>query len=74
MSNLTPLLRHFPAVIHAFAYGSGVMHQPGLYDAQMPSIRPAVSTAAPMVDLIFAVEDARAWHRRVREGGSWSAL
>lgn len=30
---LASVLQHLPAVQHAFAYGSGVMHQPGLYSS-----------------------------------------
>lgn len=112
---LSQLLRSFPPVVHAFAYGSGVMHQPGLYpetagptgntgtagttpatvstpsatatpaartsaqappssmasSATTPTTSTTDSTAAsasathkgPMLDLVFAVPDARAWHR-----------
>ena len=56
------VLAHFPRIEHAFAYGSGVFDQPGLY----PDPR---ADARPLVDLIFAVEDPPAWHAQVREGG-----
>mmetsp|Transcript_31179 Transcript_31179/g.92999 ORF Transcript_31179/g.92999 Transcript_31179/m.92999 type:complete len:100 (+) Transcript_31179:257-556(+) len=52
--------RHFPPVAFAFAYGSGVMHQPGLYTSG------SSGDGQPMVDMIFAVEGAREWHKQVR--------
>lgn len=55
------ILRHFPPVQHAFAYGSGVFDQPDLYSAA-----DRASGAGPMVDFIFAVEDPAEWHRKVR--------
>lgn len=48
------LLGHFPEVKYAFAYGSGVFHQPKLYKR---------GDDAPMVDMIFAVDDCSSWHR-----------
>uniref|UniRef100_A0A7R9YWQ8 Phosphatidate cytidylyltransferase, mitochondrial n=1 Tax=Chlamydomonas euryale TaxID=1486919 RepID=A0A7R9YWQ8_9CHLO len=50
--------RHFPPVAFAFAYGSGVMHQPGLYTSG------SSGDGQPMVDMIFAVEGAREWHKQ----------
>jgi hypothetical protein len=81
------LQRHFPPVAHAFAYGSGVMHQPGLYaDAHGGSSSSSGSgtgastsgasgtRSGPMVDLIFAVDDVRQWHAANIElnGGHYS--
>jgi hypothetical protein len=54
------LLDRFPSVHHAFAYGSGVFKQPGLYSDN------AKQHEGPMVDLIFAVDDPVAWHKEVR--------
>lgn len=36
-SRIAAVLQHFPPVNFAFAYGSGVHHQPGLYDAAEPT-------------------------------------
>lgn len=47
--------RLLPPVAHAFAYGSGVFHQPDLYQG----------TARPMIDYILAVDDCHAWHSEV---------
>jgi hypothetical protein len=33
LKRFTSILNHLPAVQHAFAYGSGAFHQPGLYGA-----------------------------------------
>jgi translocator assembly and maintenance protein 41 len=53
MDNVDPagLLSAFPRAHYAFAYGSGVFPQPG-----------APSLAPPMLDVVFAVDDAEAWH------------
>jgi hypothetical protein len=71
-SMLVGMLRHFPAVKHAFAYGSGVLHQPGLYGQESAGASGSGSAAAlpssskgPMLDFIFAVEDPKAWHEQV---------
>lgn len=57
------ILNGFPDVKHAFAYGSGVFRQPGLY----PSGSGDDSRHnGPMIDLVFAVDDPVAWHREVR--------
>jgi translocator assembly and maintenance protein 41 len=45
------ILSHFPQVSFAFAYGSGVFEQ---RDQQQ---------TPPLIDLIFAVDDADTWHR-----------
>ena len=47
---------HFPVagIDHAFAYGSGVLPQPGLY--------PGGGSRAPMVDLLFVVREPVEWH------------
>jgi translocator assembly and maintenance protein 41 len=50
------ILTQFPRVSFAFAYGSGVFEQ-----QQQTSSSSAA--APPLVDLIFAVEDADTWHR-----------
>lgn len=57
------LLEQFPPVQHAFAYGSGVFKQPGLYAEK---VQPG---EGPMTDLIFAVDDPLAWHREVSGAG-----
>jgi len=54
------ILKAFPAIDHAFAYGSGVFGQPGLYSG-------AKAAAAPMLDLVFGVQDPISWHRTVRD-------
>jgi len=51
---LSDALKEFPPVQHAFAYGSGVFHQPGLYKSR--------SGARPMIDFIFAVDNPQQWH------------
>eukprot|EP00873_Tetraselmis_striata_P002603 jgi/Tetstr1/422867/TSEL_013658.t1 len=48
-------LEQFPPVRHAFAYGSGVFQQPGLY-------RPDGSGGAPMIDFVLVVDDPARWH------------
>ena len=56
-SNLARLLHdHFPVagIDHAFAYGSGVLPQPGLYQLG--------DSQAPMVDLLFVVREPVDWH------------
>lgn len=73
---LHTVLASFPPVQHAFAYGSGVFKQPGLYDGQ-PEASAEVPTAAaagaagtgdrPMLDFIFAVDDPVAWHAEVSD-------
>jgi len=53
--DLTEVLRHFPDVVSAFAYGSGVIEQGG-YNYNKPS------ESLPMLDLIFVVENSVNWH------------
>lgn len=54
---LRGVLEDLPHVQHAFAYGSGVIVQPDLYDHS--------STNKPMLDFIFAVDDPVDWHAQV---------
>ena len=56
---MNDILVSFPPVQHAFAYGSGVFKQPGLYNEKM---HPG---EGPMTDLIFAVDDPFQWHQEV---------
>jgi len=51
-AELRTVLSQFPAVRHAFAYGSGVFEQPGLYAAAGGA--GAGAGARPMLDFIFA--------------------
>ena len=51
------LLRQFPLVEGAFAYGSGAIEQSG-YDYKRKS------SSLPMVDLVFIVEDPYKWHQQ----------
>ncbi len=53
----TQLLAQFPPVTFAFAYGSGAVEQGG-YDYKQSS-----GKSLPLLDLIFVVDDAEAWHR-----------
>ncbi len=46
----------FPSMRHAFAYGSGVFNQPGLYEN---------NGKKAMVDFIFVVENPASWHYKV---------
>ena len=66
---LKHFLKHFPPVNHAFAYGSGVMHQPGLYPGHDEQPQATTSgrglNSSPMVDLIFVCDDALTWHAKV---------
>lgn len=57
---LRGVLEDIPHVQHAFAYGSGVIVQPDLYDFH--------STNKPMLDFIFAVDDPVDWHSQVSYG------
>ena len=56
---LSAVLELFPAVRHAFAYGSGIFVQPGLYNAESMAQR-------PMLDFMFAVDSPEEWHEQVR--------
>lgn len=53
------ILDQFPKVEHAFAYGSGVFTQPGLYSSG------SVGQQQPVLDFIFTVQDPIAWHHEV---------
>lgn len=74
--HLTAILRHLPPVQYAFAYGSGVMHQPGLYESDVsatlsppsPSAQGVNSQRGPMIDYFVAVDDPLAWHEQVISG------
>jgi translocator assembly and maintenance protein 41 len=61
------LLSCFPPVKYGMAYGSGVFQQAG-----------GVSTAPPMLDFVFAVDDPESWHaenlQRNREHYPWVAV
>lgn len=61
----TSILKHFPPVEHAFAYGSGVFDQPDLYTSAQRA-----SGAGPMIDLILLVKDPLAWHQEVLHGSN----
>ena len=56
LRKLAAFLNAVPPVAHAFAYGSAVFHQPGLYSGR----------SAAMVDFMLVVRDATAWHAQVR--------
>lgn len=67
------ILRQFPPILAAFAYGSGVIEQGGYsYSYSLPNNRSAFlqeeantntpPLPLPMVDLIFVVEDSMNWH------------
>lgn len=56
------ILEQFPPVDYAFAYGSGIFDQPGLYKENDQSR----ISSRPMIDLIFAVDDPVTWHAQVR--------
>lgn len=56
---LSAFLKTLPVVQHAFAYGSGIFPQKGLYES-------GGRGKGPMLDFIFAVEDPEAWHEQVR--------
>jgi translocator assembly and maintenance protein 41 len=53
----TDILRQFPPIEFAFAYGSGVIAQDG-YDYSKQN-----KAELPMLDMIFAVDDPAEWHR-----------
>lgn len=56
LEELQELLGHYPTMVAAFAYGSGVVEQGGYdYSAVDPS-------QLPMLDMIFIVEDSTVWH------------
>lgn len=51
------ILKQFPPIEFAFAYGSGVIEQDG-YDYSKQN-----KAELPMLDMIFAVDDPAEWHR-----------
>ena len=53
---LAGFLKTVPAVQHAFAYGSGIFKQEGLYSS---------NKERPMLDFILAVDDPESWHNEV---------
>ena len=55
---LSAFLKTVPIVQHAFAYGSGIFPQKGLYES-------GGKGKGPMLDFIFAVEDPSSWHEQV---------
>lgn len=55
--SLSEVLDELPPASAAFAYGSGVFHQPGLYE------RSQDKGPRPMIDFILTVEDPVDWHR-----------
>ena len=55
---LTAVLASFPTVRHAFAYGSGIFVQPGLYSK-------GTGVQGPMLDFILAVDNPVEWHTQV---------
>ena len=54
-ADITELLRQYPPVDYAIAYGSGVLQQSN-YDYTVEDSK------LPMIDIIFAVSDAKRWH------------
>ena len=56
-AELSAVLQQFPPVTQAFAYGSGVYRQPGLYRLG--------GDDKPMLDFIFAVDTPTQWHEQV---------
>ena len=50
------LLRQFPEVIAAFAYGSGAIPQQGYCYKDKNNL--------PMIDFIFVVENPLEWHKK----------
>jgi hypothetical protein len=58
MVEIDEFVDHVPkGVLHAFAYGSAVFRQPGLYSGP--------DGHQPMVDYFIIVKDALEWHRKV---------
>ena len=54
---LSEFLKTLPTVQHAFAYGSGIFQQEGLYSA---------GSKGPMLDFILAVDNPEEWHDQVK--------
>lgn len=99
LQRLRSILGVFPRVEYAFAYGSGVHYQPGLYAAHdvLHSTQPDTSPISklglakkaqacsaqrmeasggqgPVLDFIFAVQDAQEWHGQVSVHADWHGL
>jgi translocator assembly and maintenance protein 41 len=52
------IISQFPPIVFAFSYGSGAIEQGGYtYDSGVQDNK------LPMLDFIFAVENAEEWHR-----------
>ena len=66
--HLNEIIDYFPSVQHAFAYGSGVFKQPGLYADG------TTQHEGPMIDMIFAVDDPLAWHQEVKTSRRTAAM
>ncbi len=68
-STLASVLKFLPPATYAFAYGSGVLAQPGLYSPQegqaAAQAQPSNQKKGPMLDFIMAVDDPSAWHKQV---------
>ena len=54
---LRTLLDELPATTHAFAYGSGIFAQPGLYTK--------TGQEKAVLDFFLVVKDSAAWHAEV---------
>ena len=67
VNTLHQIVDDFPPVQHAFGYGSGVFHQPDLYEQPHAATgnAPAVRSDGPQLDFIFGVEDPLQWHAEV---------
>lgn len=69
------LLRSFPPIVYAFGYGSGIFPQlgyrtnPSPFPSSIssssfpPPSKNETTTAAPMLDFIFVVENPMEWHK-----------
>jgi hypothetical protein len=57
-SDIQDILRQFPTLDAAFAYGSGVIEQGGYEKLRLTT----ESASMPMVDMIFVVNDSKSWH------------
>lgn len=57
----------FPSLRHAFAYGSGIYTQPGLYNGG------TLLADRASLDFIFVVENPASWHYEVHQRSHVSA-
>ncbi|EGG18307.1 mitochondrial matrix Mmp37 family protein [Cavenderia fasciculata] len=71
------IMEQFPKIKYGFAYGSGVIAQKG-YDVQDKQIQqqqrqqqPTTEELSPMIDMVFAVDNANDWHKENLER-NWS--